>query len=94
MRGGRDCRFKELGQAQTLKTKNMLSLCEFMKEVRSFWKVILPKMRFRPAHTLKMKRLLPFLRIYEGHGFMLVWLGQACGEGEIADLRSSAKRKH
>jgi len=56
MRGGRDCRFKELGQAQALKMQEMLSFCEFMKEMLSFWEVILPKMRFRPAQTLKMEK--------------------------------------
>ncbi len=60
MRGGRDCRFKELGQAQTLKIKKMFSFHEFMKEICSFWKVILPKMRFRPTQTLKMKNMFSF----------------------------------
>jgi len=60
MRGGRDCRLKGGGQAQTLKMKKMLSFCEFMKEMLSFGIVILPKMRFRPAQTLKMKRMLSF----------------------------------
>ena len=60
MWGGRDCRSKELGQAQTLKMDNMFSFCEFMKEVISFWEVILPKMRFRPTQTLKMKKMLSF----------------------------------
>ena len=55
MRGGRDYRFKELGQAQTLEMQKMLSFCEFIKEMLSFGEVILPKMRFRPAQTLKMK---------------------------------------
>ena len=56
MRGVRDCRFKGFGQAQTLKIKKMLSFCGFMKEMLSFWEVILPKMRFRPAQTLKMEK--------------------------------------
>ena len=60
MRGGRDCRFKELGQAQTLKIKKMFSFHEFMKEIGSFWKVILPKMRFRSTQTLKMKNMFSF----------------------------------
>jgi hypothetical protein len=39
MRGGRDSRFKELGQAQTLKIKKMLSFGEIMKmkNMLSFW---------------------------------------------------------
>ena len=57
MQGGRDCKFKGFGQAQTLKMNKMLSFCEFMKEVLSFWEVILPKMRFRQAQTLKMKKM-------------------------------------
>jgi len=60
MRGGRDCRLKGGGQAQTLKMKDMFSFCEFMKEMLSFWKVILPKMRFRPTQTLKIKKMLSF----------------------------------
>ncbi len=60
MWGGRDCRFKGFGQAQTLKIKKMLSFCEFMKEMLSFWKVILPTMRFRPAQTLTNKNMLSF----------------------------------
>ncbi len=60
MRGGRDCRLKGGGQAQTLNMKKMLSFYEFMKEMLSFWKVILPKMRFRPTQTLKMKNMLSF----------------------------------
>ncbi len=55
-----DCRLKGGGQAQTLKMKKMLSFCELMKEMCSLWKVILPKMRFRPAQTLKMKKMLSF----------------------------------
>ncbi len=94
MRGGRDCRFKELGQAQTLKIKKMFSFHEFMKEICSFWKVILPKMRFRPTQTLKMKKMLSFCEIVKEMFSFGGWLGQACGEGEIADLRGSAKRKH
>ena len=43
--------------------KKMLSFYEFMKEMLSFWKVILPKMRFRPAQTLKMKKMLSFCEI-------------------------------
>ncbi len=58
--GGRDCRLKGGGQAQTLNMKKMLSFYEFMKEMLSFWKVILPKMRFRPTQTLKMKNMLSF----------------------------------
>ncbi len=60
MRGGRDYRFKELAQAQTLEMHKMLSFCEFIKEMLSFGEVILPKMRFRPAQTLKMKKMLSF----------------------------------
>ena len=60
MRGGRDCRLKGGGHAQTLEMKKMLSFCEFMKEMLSFWKVILPKMRFCPAQTLKKKKMLSF----------------------------------
>ena len=60
MQGGRDCKFKELGQAQPLKIQKMFSFCEFMKEVLSFGEVILPKMRFRPAQTLKIKKMFSF----------------------------------
>ncbi len=60
MWGGRDCRSKELGQAQTLKKDKMLSFCEFIKEMLSFGEVILPKMRFRPAQTLKLKKMFSF----------------------------------
>ncbi len=31
-----------------------------MKEMLSFWEVILPKMRFRQAQTQNMKKLLSF----------------------------------
>ena len=58
MRGGRDYRFKELGQAQTLEMQKMLSFCKCIKEMLSFGEVILPKMRFRQAQTLKMKEML------------------------------------
>ncbi len=76
MRGGRDCRFKGFGQAQTLKMKKMLSFCEFMREMLSFWEVILPKMRFRQAQTLTMKKLLSFC------GFMKDMLSFWAGLGK------------
>ncbi len=62
MRGGRDCRLKGFGQAQTLKMKKVLSFCEFMKEMLSLREVILPKMRFRPAQTLKNKKMFSFCK--------------------------------
>ena len=83
MRGGRDCRFKEFGQAQTLKNKKMLSFGEFITEVTSFGEVILPKMRFRQAHTLKMKKLLSFCEIMKDMLSFGAGLGRHAGSERL-----------
>ena len=66
-----DCRLKGGGQAQTLKMKKMLSFCEFMKEMLSFWKVILPKMRFGQAQILSYEENAFLLGKSEEHKFLL-----------------------
>ena len=33
-----------------------------MQELLSFWEVVLPKMRFRPAQALKMKKMQSFCK--------------------------------
>ncbi len=79
VRGGRDCRFKGSGQAQTLNIKKMLSFCDIMKEILSLWEVILPKMKFRPAQTLKMKNVCLFCEFMKDMLSFWAGLGRRVG---------------
>ncbi len=96
MRGGSVGRFKGLGQAQTLsyiENAFLLGNSEENAFLLGFWEVILPQMRFGQAQTLSYIENAFILGNSEENAFLLGWLGQACGEGVLADLRGSARRK-
>ncbi len=94
--GGRDCRLKGGGQAQTLsyiENAFILGISEENAFILGFGEVILPQMRFGQAQTLSSAENAFLLEHSEENAFLLGWLGQACGEGVFADLRGSARRK-
>ncbi len=83
MWGGRDCRFKGFGQAQTLKMDKMLAFCEFMKDMLSFGEVIPPEMRTRQAQTLKMKTMLSSCEIMKEMLSFWAGLGRHAGRERL-----------
>ncbi len=92
MRGESVCRFKGFGQAQTMSSEENVFLLENSEEhafLLGFWEVILPKMRFGQAQTLSYIENAFILGNSKENAFILGWLGQACGEGVLADLRGS-----
>ena len=84
------------GQAQTLsyiESAFLLGNSEENAFLLGFWEVILPQMRFGQAQTLSYIENAFLSGNSEENAFLLGWLGQACGEGVLADLRGSARRK-